>query len=146
MTVNTICMASSRNHGSVLWIKRLSKIHLTSSMTCKKGGADQRNIIIIELRRFGSRKRIIYCAKRTWVSTIELGWVFDVSFLLWQIKSTFSLPWTYGKFPWTIVGYLPHLSFWNQLLWKINFSLRIFWSANQPLIPSSHPIYNGVYV
>ena len=31
----------------------------------KKGGADQRNIIIIELRRFGSRKRIIYCAKRT---------------------------------------------------------------------------------
>jgi hypothetical protein len=25
--------------------------------------------------------------------------VFDVSFLLWQTKSTFSLPWTYGKCP-----------------------------------------------
>ena len=31
----------------------------------QKVGADQRNVIIIELRRFGSRKRIIYCAKRT---------------------------------------------------------------------------------
>ena len=31
----------------------------------KKGGADQRNIIIIELKRIGSRKRIIYCTKRT---------------------------------------------------------------------------------
>jgi hypothetical protein len=37
MTVNTICMTSSRNQESAPWIKRLSIIHLTSSMTCKKG-------------------------------------------------------------------------------------------------------------
>ena len=39
----------------------------------KKGGADQRNIIIIELRRFGSRKRIIYCANIH--ESVLLSWV-----------------------------------------------------------------------
>jgi hypothetical protein len=38
---------------------------LTSPVACKKRGADQRNTIIMELERFGSRKRTIYYAKRT---------------------------------------------------------------------------------
>jgi hypothetical protein len=37
MTVNTMCITSSKNQGSVPWIKVLSTKHLTSSMTCKKG-------------------------------------------------------------------------------------------------------------
>jgi hypothetical protein len=36
VTKNTIYITSSRNQGSVPWIKRLSIIHLTPSMTCKK--------------------------------------------------------------------------------------------------------------
>jgi hypothetical protein len=60
-------MISSKRESQELvpWTKRLNMIHLTSSMALQKVAADQRNVIIIELRRFGSRKRIIYCAKRT---------------------------------------------------------------------------------
>ena len=45
VTENTIYMISSRNQGSVPWIKRLSIIHLTSSKTCKRVGANQRKMI-----------------------------------------------------------------------------------------------------
>jgi hypothetical protein len=61
---NTVDMTCSGNQGPVPWIKRLSIVHLTSPVACKKRGADQRNTIIMELKRFGSRKRTIYCAKR----------------------------------------------------------------------------------
>ena len=58
------------------------------------------NVIITELRRFESRKRIIYCAKCTWVSSESwamcLMWVFCCGRLK---KSAFSPPWTYGKCP-----------------------------------------------
>ena len=62
---NTVDMPSDRGQGPVPWIKRLSMVHLTSLVACKKRGADQRNIIIMELEGFGSRKRTIYCAKHT---------------------------------------------------------------------------------
>jgi hypothetical protein len=66
MTVKIINMTNNRNQESVPWIERLGTISLTPSVVCQKVGAVYHgNIIIIELRRFGSRKRIIYCAKRT---------------------------------------------------------------------------------
>jgi hypothetical protein len=52
MTVSAINTTKNRNQGSVPWTKRLGTMHLAFSMTCKEG-ADQRNVIIIELRRFG---------------------------------------------------------------------------------------------
>ena len=64
-TVDMTSMTSNGNQGPVPWIKRLDIVRLTSSVACKKVGADQRNTIIIELERFWSRKRTIYCAKRT---------------------------------------------------------------------------------
>jgi hypothetical protein len=64
-TVDMTSMTSNGNQGPVPWIKRLDIVHLTSPVACKKRGADQRNTIIMELERFGSRKRTIYCAKRT---------------------------------------------------------------------------------
>ena len=64
-TIDMANMTSNGNQGPVPWIKRLSIVHLTSPATCKKRGADQRNTIIMELEGFGSRKRTIYCAKRT---------------------------------------------------------------------------------
>jgi hypothetical protein len=62
---NTVDATSNGDQGPMPWIKRLSIVHLTSPVACKKRGADQRNTIIMELERFGSRKRTIYCAKRT---------------------------------------------------------------------------------
>ena len=62
---NIVDMPSNRGQGPVPWIKRLSIVHLTSPVACKKRGVDQRNIIIMELEGFGSRKKTIYCAKRT---------------------------------------------------------------------------------
>jgi hypothetical protein len=66
MTTNALHMTSSKK-------SRVSAVdqeagHNTLSFLYdlqKKRGAAQRNAIITELRRFGSRKRIIYCAKRT---------------------------------------------------------------------------------
>jgi hypothetical protein len=49
----TVNMTSNGNQRPVPWIKRLSIVHLTSPVACKKGGADQRNTIIMELKRFG---------------------------------------------------------------------------------------------
>ena len=59
--------SSKKKKGQELvpWIERMGTMHLAFFMTCKKGGAAQRNVIITELRGFESRKRIIYCAKRT---------------------------------------------------------------------------------
>jgi hypothetical protein len=65
MVENTVDVTSSREQRPVSWIKRLSMVHLTSPVACKKRGVDQRNTIIMELERFESRKRTIYCAKRT---------------------------------------------------------------------------------
>jgi hypothetical protein len=62
---NTVDVTSNGDQGLMSWIKRLSIVHLTSPVACKKRGADQRNTIIMELERFGSKKRTIYCAKRT---------------------------------------------------------------------------------
>ena len=64
-TVSMTNMTSNGNQGPVPWIKRLDIVHLTFSVACKKGRADQRNTIIMELEGFGSRKRTIYFAKRT---------------------------------------------------------------------------------
>jgi hypothetical protein len=64
-TVDMLSMTSNGNQGPVPWIKRLDTVRLTSSVACKKVGADQRKTIIMELERFESRKRTIYCAKRT---------------------------------------------------------------------------------
>ena len=59
--------SSKKKKGQELvpWIERMGTMHLAFSMTCKKAAADQRNVIIIELGRFGSRKRTIYFAKCT---------------------------------------------------------------------------------
>ena len=65
MVENTVDMTSNGDQGPVSWIKRLSIVHLTSPVACKKRGADQRNTVIMKLEGFGSRKRTIYCAKRT---------------------------------------------------------------------------------
>ena len=64
-TVNVTNMTSIGDQGLAPWIKRLDMVHLTFSVACKKRRADQRNTIIMELEGFGSRKRTIYCAKRT---------------------------------------------------------------------------------
>ena len=62
---NTVSMTSNGNQGPVPWIKRLRIVHMTSLVVCKKIDSDQRYTIIMELEGFGSRKRTIYCAKRT---------------------------------------------------------------------------------
>ena len=64
-TVNVTNTTSNGNQSPVPWIKRLDIVHLTFSVACKKRRADQRNTKIMELERFGSRKRTIYFAKRT---------------------------------------------------------------------------------
>ena len=89
---DAVDMPSNRGQEPVPWIKRLNMIHLTSSMACKKAAADQRNVIIIELGRFGSRKRTIYFAKRTQVSKESLVECLLGIFCLRQTKSVFSLP------------------------------------------------------
>jgi hypothetical protein len=62
---NTVDVTSNGDQGPVPWIKRLDIVHLTSPVACKKGRVNQRSTIIMELDGFGSRKRTIYCAKRT---------------------------------------------------------------------------------
>ena len=89
---NTIDMTSNGDQRSVPWIKRLSIVHLTSPVACKKRGADQRNTIIMELERFGSRKRTIYSAKRTWVSTKCLVECLLGVFCCGRLKVFFSPP------------------------------------------------------
>jgi hypothetical protein len=64
-TLSMISMTINENQGPVPWIKRLDMVHLTSPVACKKRGANQRNTLIMELEGFGSRKKTIYCAKRT---------------------------------------------------------------------------------
>ena len=75
MVENTINMTNTTSNGNqslVPWIKWLDIVHLTLSMAFKKRRADQRNIKIMELEGFGSRKRTIYFAKRTWASVVYL--------------------------------------------------------------------------
>ena len=103
---NTIDMTSSEDQGSVPWIKRLSIVHLTSPVACKKRGADQRNTIIMELERFGSRKRTIYCAKRTWVSTECLVECLLGIFCCGRLKVFLVYRGPTGSVPWTAVGFV----------------------------------------
>ena len=102
---NTVDMPSNRGQGPVPWIKRLSIVHLTSPVACKKRGVDQRNTIIMELERFGSRKRTIYCAKRTRVSTKCLVECLLGIFCCGRLKVFLVHRGPTGSVPWTTVGF-----------------------------------------
>ena len=103
---NTVSMTSNGNQGPVPWIKRLSIVRLTSPVACKKRGANQRNTIIMELEGFGSRKRTIYCAKRTWVSTECLVECLLGIFCCGKLKVFLVHRRPTGSVPWTAVGFI----------------------------------------
>ena len=105
-TVDMTSMTSNENQGPVPWIKRLDILHLTSPVACKKRGADQRNTIIMELEGFGSRKRTIYCAKRTWVSTVYLVECLLGIFCCVRLKVFLVYRGPTGSVPWTAVGFV----------------------------------------
>ena len=103
---NTVGKPSKGIQGPVPWIKRLSIVHLTSPVACKKRGADQRNTIIMELEGFGSRKKTIYCAKRTWVSTVCLVECLLGIFCCGRLKVFLVYRGPIGSVPWTTVGFV----------------------------------------
>ena len=97
-------MKSNGNQSPVSWIKRLDIVHLAFSVAFKKRRADQRNTKIMELEGFGSRKRTIYFAKRTWASTVCLVECLLGTFCCGRLKVFLVYRGPTGSVSWTAVG------------------------------------------
>uniref|UniRef100_A0A2N9GIF3 Uncharacterized protein n=1 Tax=Fagus sylvatica TaxID=28930 RepID=A0A2N9GIF3_FAGSY len=67
-------VTSNGDQGPVPWIKRLSIVHLTSPVACKKGGTDQSNTIIMEFKRL--KVFLVYRGPTGSVPWTAVGFVF----------------------------------------------------------------------
>jgi hypothetical protein len=72
--------------------------------------------------------------------------VFDVSFLLWQTKSTISLPWTYGKCPVDYCWLSASFELLKSALMENKFQPESFVISQPTLSPFFSPLFIVVFM